>query len=100
MIKLVKDRPIDILNEHITDFLYFVHTNNIATELYIRIKHDGSYWEYLCYCEFADGSAPTFYTYKYGMFDTFANIFGENANITILDKVSFDVTGKINKDFS
>lgn len=100
MIKLTKDEPINILSEHTTDFPYFVRTNDTATELYIRVKYDGSYWEYLCYREFADGSAPTFYTYQYRKFDTFANIFGENANITILDEISFDITGKINKNFS
>lgn len=100
MIKLTKDEPINILSEHITDFPYFVRTNDTATELYIRIRYGNCSWEYFCYREFASDSTPNFAMYRYGMSDTFANIFGENANITILDEVSFDITGKIDKKFS
>lgn len=99
MIKLIKDRTIDILREHIVDFRYFVRTYDGVTELYIRIKYNGRTCEYLCYREFSDG-IPDFSTYKYGIHDTFASIFGNDANITILDEVFFNVTGKVNKDFS
>lgn len=100
MIKLTKDEPINILSECITYFPYFVRTNDTATELYIRVKYDNCSWEYFCYREFASDNTPNFAIYRYGMFDTFEYIFGENANITILDEVSFDITGKIDKKFS